>query len=162
MQLYIYRVRCLGFPAKRINRFATKKILPKILHFLHFVCLRKIWNFAIKKVKILGGKMWKFCRENYGREMINNEIIKLLMLSSQSKEFHKFFCAINSCSYGFCAFFLFIKLFEFLIVFFAFFRLIHFREKMQNFAKKYVKYEWKFSHFFRKSFRSLVFVCWKS
>ena len=36
-------------------------------------------------------------KNNYGREIIDYDLIKLLMLSSQSSEFHKFFC----CSYGF-------------------------------------------------------------
>ena len=76
-------------------------------------------------------KMRNFAKKN--TEIINYDIIKLLMLSSQSRAFKNFVCAINCFSYktyGFLRIF-FAKLFfaKFRIVF-AFFRLIHFREKM--------------------------------
>ena len=60
------------------------------------------------------------------RKLYGIEIINLtkrLMLSSQGIEFHNYFCAINCCSY--------ITIF---------------------FAKKFAKWELKFSHFFAKAF----------
>ena len=44
-------------------------------------------------------KMRNFAKKN--TEIINYDIIKLLMLSSQSREFHKCVCVINCCRYGF-------------------------------------------------------------
>ena len=37
--------------------------------------------------------MQYFVRKKYGREIINYDIIKLLLLSSQSRKFHKFLFA---------------------------------------------------------------------
>ena len=110
-----------------------------------------------KTRKFFGGGMLRL-QNKYGKEIINYDIIKLLMLSSQTREFHKFFCAINCCSYRFSRNFFSRNIATFRFVF-AFFCLIYFREKMRNFAKKFAKYEPKFSHFF--NFFAKVFVCWK-
>ena len=75
-----------GFPLKRVNRFA--KIAKKMFP------------------KIL--HLFAFC-------LYEIDIIQLLMLSSQSREFQKKFCAINCCSdnnYGFMRNFFFSWYFE--------------------------------------------------
>ena len=57
------------------------------------------------------------------------------MLSAQSREFHKFFRGffweVFSAKFR---------------IFFAFFLFTHFHKKMRSFAKKFTKYERKFSH----------------
>ena len=90
--------------------------------------------------------MRTFCGKNYRREISNYDIIKLLMLSSQSREFHKFSAQLIAAATKLTVFE------EFFSQNFAFFRSFNFREKNKNF----VKYERKFLHFFRK-----VFVRWK-
>ena len=60
--------------------------------FRFYLFREKMRNFCdIRNAKIL-----KKIRK---RTYYNYDIIKLLMLSSQSREFHKFFCAISCCSY---------------------------------------------------------------
>ena len=73
---------------------------------------------------------------------------KTLILSSQSREYHKYVCAINFCGHGFRGFF-FAKFGE--NNFFD----KYFREILHSFAlfisaKKWAKYGRKFSHFFVK------------
>ena len=66
----------------------------------------KNWNFRkIRNAKMLRKKQMRNFAKKYGREIIYYDKIKLLILSSQSKEFYKFFCATNCCSYGFRGFF---------------------------------------------------------
>ncbi len=48
----------------------------------------------------IAGKMQRYCEKN-SREIINYYILKFLMMSSQSREFDKFFCGIMCCSFGF-------------------------------------------------------------
>ena len=81
--------------------FFAKKSASKISHFLLFVRLRKMRNVRFfRKIlqkmqtfrekinaQIFGGKNCK----KYGRDIIDYGMIKLLMLSSQSREFHKCF-----------------------------------------------------------------------
>ena len=55
-----------GFPAKRV------KLNAKISHFSYFVCLRKMRKLREKKC---------------GREILDYDLVKLLMLSSQRTEF---------------------------------------------------------------------------
>ena len=57
----------------------------EILYFFAFRSLAK---------KNFGGKNAKILRKEYGKEIINYDIIKLLMLSSQSREFYKFFAQL--------------------------------------------------------------------
>ena len=54
-----------------------------------FVCFAKI--LLKTKYKIFGRKNAKDFRKKSGREINNCEIVKLLMLSSQSRIFHKVF-----------------------------------------------------------------------
>ena len=133
----------LGFPAKRVNRSLEKN--GKIFDFFREILLYSV----MRKMRIFGGKMRKFhektnakiLREkNCGKE--NNLLwsIKLLMMRSERREFHKHFAKILLAK--FCIGFVFIYL-------------IHFHEKMRNFAKKFAKWERTFSQSFCESFRSL-------
>ena len=47
-------------------------------------------NLVKNTCKNFGEKNAKIFRKNYEKEIINNDIIKLLMLSSQSRKFYKF------------------------------------------------------------------------
>ena len=71
------------------------------------------------------GEKCKNLAKTYGREMIKYGIIKLLLLSSQCREFHK----------------LFVQLIFAALVFERFFS---YTQKIRNFAKKFAKYEWEF------------------
>ena len=140
--------RVSNFPPKRVNRFS-----PKILHFSHFVCLF-LRNFALicfakcenvkisrkKNGKIFGEKNAKILRAQYLREIIYYDIIKLLMLSSQSREVFLRNLLLQPMVSG---------IFPPKTIF-AFFRLIHFREKMQNFAKSLRNSHERFLIFSRK------------
>ena len=104
-----------------------KKCSPKISHFFAFRSFAKsakiftLICFAKKpKISRKKNKCENFARK-YGREIINYDIIKLLMLSSQSREFHKFFCATNCCSNGLRG--IFLSLNYFLKTIFAKFRI---------------------------------------
>ena len=109
------------------------------------IFLRKKLIFEENSGLFRSQRMRKFSRKKRnslytGREIIYYDIIKLLILSSQSRDFHKFVSAINCCSdntSGFHGIF-FAKLFS------RTFPLI-----------KNAKYVRKISAFFRKSFRSL-------
>ena len=57
--------------------------------------IRTFFGEKLKNAKILRKKV------KYGREIMNYDIIKFLMLTSLCREFHTFFCAINCYSYGF-------------------------------------------------------------
>ena len=72
-----------------INRFAKN---AKISFFSHFVRLRKCRKvlFAKFRFNLFREKMQNFAKK-YGREIICSDMIKLLMLSSESRECHKFF-----------------------------------------------------------------------
>ena len=119
--------------------------MRKFSIFFAKFCFTLLWE----KCEYLGEKMRKFhektnakiLREkNCGKE--NNLLwsIKLLMMSSERREFHKHFAKILLAK--FCIGFVFIYL-------------IHFHEKMRNFAKKFAKWERTFSQSFCESFRSL-------
>ena len=81
--------------------------------------------------------------------MINYDIIKRLMLSTQSRIF---FVQLIVAAIIFAEFFSANLFFAKFRIVFSFFRFIQFRKKMRNFAKKIA-----FSHFFAK-----VFVRWKT
>ena len=57
--------------------------------------IRTFFGEKLKNEKILRKKV------KYGREIMNYDIIKFLMLTSLCREFHTFFCVINCYSYGF-------------------------------------------------------------
>ena len=126
----------LGFPAKRVNRSLEKngKIFDFFREILLYSVMRKMWIF--------GGKNAKISRKNKNCGKENNLLwsIKLLMMRSERREFHKHFAKILLAK--FCIGFVFIYL-------------IHFHEKMRNFAKKFAKWERTFSQSFCESFRSL-------
>ena len=107
----------LGFPAKRVNRSLEKngKIFDFFREILLYSVMRKMWIF--------GGKNAKISRKNKNCGKENNLLwsIKLLMMRSERREFHKHFAKILLAK--FCIGFVFIYL-------------IHFHEKMRNFAKK--------------------------
>ena len=84
---------CNSFVREKVRkyfRFFAKLSIDLFLEKNDFFRNKKCKNFA--KNVIISRK-----KNNYGREIIDYDLIKLLMLSSQSSEFHKFFC----CSYGF-------------------------------------------------------------
>ena len=93
---------------KRVNRFA--KISTVFVIYL-LVKNAKVFNFFFEKSHFfVSRKNAKFSRnkkcENFANKfLIMIYLIKCLMLSSHSREFPKFFCAINYCNYGFCGFF---------------------------------------------------------
>ena len=69
------------------------------------IFLRKKLIFEENSGLFRSQRMRKFSRKKRnslytGREIIYYDIIKLLMLSSQSREFNKFYCAIYCCSYN--------------------------------------------------------------
>ena len=82
--------------------FFAKHIFAENFAFFEFCLLakilRKTWKFH---KKIFWGKKWKSLEKNTEVKIIDYDIIKLLMLSSQSREVHKLICTINRCSYGF-------------------------------------------------------------
>ena len=138
----------------RVSSEKRKSFPRNIRIFSHLIRLRKYSCFLRNYVLFCfaKNKFWKkrrkFCGEKIWKKNFFNDIIKLLMLSSQSKEFH--FCAMASFSIVavtklmvFAECFFFAK-FHFG---FTFFRLIHICEKCD---------------ISRKSMQNTnVFVCWK-
>ena len=80
--------------------------------------------FANKRVRKFWGKGKNFAKK-YGREIINYDTIKLIMLSSQSREFLMQFCAIFCFSRNYIS------------LNFAFFRLINFLKKYEISRKRF-------------------------
>ena len=132
--------------SQKFRIFSKKNFRRKFRILSHFVRLRKAQNFAVicftknsnicltQKCEHFAKSNENFFQENlmrkYGRELINYDIVKLLMLSSQSREFQKFFAQL----------------------------IVEVKKLMRNFSKKSATYERIFSHFFtffRESFRSL-------
>ena len=77
-----FRIRSLEKNTKIVDYFAKYRLNM-------FVCFAKI--LLKTKYKIFGRKNAKDFRKKSGREINNCEIVKLLMLSSQSRIFHKVF-----------------------------------------------------------------------
>ena len=109
----------------------------KFRTFSHFVCVQKTrklkfffakfrFNQFREKCQFLSKSNMRAFRYKNGREIIDYDIIKLLMLNFRSRESTSFFSAINCCSYKIC------------------FREIYFCEIRTNIFA-----------FFRESFRSL-------
>ena len=122
------------------RNYARKKFSPKISHFFAFRSLE-----ANAKISFFSRNLALICfaiktNAKKSREIINYDIIKLLMLSSVSREFQKFFFAINCCNL------------EFSQIFFKFI-----------FAKKVAKIREKGCENSRKVYeiRTKVFVRWK-
>ena len=67
-------------------------------------------KFCGKNVTILQVKDDKNLRKTYGKGIFNYDIIKFLMLNSQSKEFHKIFVELFSAAMVF-AIYIFAKVF---------------------------------------------------
>ena len=134
-------VLSLEFPTKRANCF-PQKIFRRKFHISHFVRSQKMRKFPIFFAKFcLGKQNAKNLRKKYGRESFFAQLIFQLQITEKfsQKNFEKS---------------VYVK---FSIVL-AFFRIFHFREKMRNFANKFVKCEMKIFAFFCvfcESFRSL-------
>ena len=88
-------------------------------------------------------------------------MLKLQMLSYQSREFRKFFCAINCCTYGFRGILVFVKIFSRnfcehcfrkIMRRFSIFCFIHFREIS---GKQLCEMPTEILSFFRETFRLL-------
>ena len=134
----------LGFPGKRVNRSLEKsaKIFDFFREILLYSVMRKMRIFVEKMRKFHEKTNAKILREkNCGKE--NNLLwsIKLLMMRSERREFHKHFAKILLAK--FCIGFVFIYL-------------IHFHEKMQISQKSLRNENEHFRSFFAK-----VFVRWK-
>ena len=97
-----------------------------------------------------GGGKAKILQKKYGREIINYDKIKLLMLTSESR---KVFSAINWCSYGFRVIYFFVIFFCEISHRLRIFCFIHFCEISQKILRNTNE---NFRDFFAK-----VFVCWK-
>ena len=89
---------------KSLHFLRNKSFSSKISHYFAFRSLAKIFFFresVSPKMNFREIKDAKISQNKHGREIINYDIIKLLMLSSQSREFNNQFCAIYCCSYIF-------------------------------------------------------------
>ena len=156
----------LPFEYKALKYFAAiltrvSLFAGNIRIFSHFVRLRKyscfLRNYAL--FCFAKNKFWKkgesFAEKNIWKKNFFNDIIKLLMLSSQSKEFHflrwQVFQMLQLPNLWLSRNVFFRKI----SLRFYIFSLNSYLRKIWNFAKKYAKYEYKFSHFFRELFRVL-------
>ena len=103
------------------------------------ICFAKKCEIRKAKFREKSEKILRRKKANIWDKKWKKELIKILFNFSNFKveNSKKFFVAINCCNnYGFRGFFS-LRYFRIFSWNFAYFRLIHYREKMQSFAKKF-------------------------